>query len=298
MLFNCEKVINLKYLLFVFLFFVVPTSLANTKNEIIWFTDDSNDLSDLLLDKPVSIGTDTLNLVLNELNQYRFDFQYASLARINKQLRFVDNACIGNRIKTAKRAKDNLFSLPVNIHIGLRIYLLNDAIQLPEELLNEQGQLISLTALFDTFPDKIFGAAKGRSFGAFLDNQIAQLPNKNVIRRPGDDRYNAISRLFLKRHIDFIIGFPIRLNDRIKQARMEDIVSSYEIAGNQNYILRHIACNKSEEGQRMIKDVNDVLKSLYSTEAFYNAHINYIPEMERASFNRIYKEIFQKNTFE
>ncbi|MEW6990019.1 hypothetical protein AADZ91_04950 [Colwelliaceae bacterium 6441] len=185
----------MKYLFF-FLFYPVLLGTALAKTEIVWMTDDKRDLQELLLERHNSIGLDTINLVLNNLQAYKIELQYASLSRIDRELQTKKNACVGNRLKTSERLKDNLFSLPVNIHPSLRLYYLKDNIRLPKSILNSQQQLISLNALFEHFPDKIIGKEKNRSFGPLIDKQLSTIDHSNIANHVGVNRYNAISRLF------------------------------------------------------------------------------------------------------
>lgn len=266
------------------------SSTLNAQTLITWLTDDNRDLGDLLLDKSVSISTDSANLVLTALPQYKFDLQYASLARINNQLQNMHNACVGSRIKTEQRAKENIFSLPLNIHPSHRLYYLKDNVSIPAELLNAEGQLTSLQSLFEKLPSRVLGKAKGISFGKYLDQELEKVPFRNIAIRSGDDRYNAISRLFFNHRVDFILDFPTQVEDKIKQYRQSENIVALEIANNDNYVVAHIACHNGEVGKKFIEDANKVLKSLYENNRLYQAHIKHLPPSIHDSFSTFFQQ--------
>jgi len=280
-------------------YFLIALSLLYCSafaQEIVWFTDDKADLHDLLHDKPISIGTDTINLVHKNLSQYQISFQYAPIPRITNQLINIDNACVGNRIKTEERVKDNLFSLPLNFYPSYRLYYLKSNISLPPELFNDKKQLLSLPHLFDALPNTVLAVEKGRSFGPTLDKIIPNLPENNVFVRPGNDGYSAISKLMFIGRVDFIIAFPTEMKERIKNAGIEQEIQSVEIANIDSYIVGHIACSKSPAGEKFIHDVDVILKRIYQTEDYINAHLRYLDEVDHQAFND-YFNVFKKQLF-
>ena len=261
--------------------------------EIVWYTDDKADLHDLFNDKPIAISTDTANLVLKQLPQYKIKFQYAPIPRISSQLTKVENACVANRIKTKERMKENLYSLPLNFYPSYRLYYLKSNIAIPQGLLNEHKQLSSLTELFKILPDAVMAIEKGRSFGPVLDKIIPTIPEKNVFVRSGNEGYSAISNLLFIKRVDFVIAFPTSMNVRIKKANIEHDMLSVEMANIDNYIVGHIACNHSEIGKQFIKDVDEILKRLYDSPAYISAHLRYLNRVDHQAFNN-YFELFKK----
>lgn len=263
---------------------------ANT--EIVWLTDDPRDLSDLLLNKEVSIGTDSVNMVLKRLGPFTLDLQLASLARTEELLLNTDNACIGNRLKTPHRIATNLFSKAVNIHPGLRLYYLQSHLEIPPHLLNSRGQLISLNALFNELQDKKLGIAQQRSFGLVLDEQIAKMSRNNIAMTNGSDRYNQISRLFFRGLVDFIIDFPSQVNIKIKQFGQQDNIVSLEVADVEDYLVSYIGCSKSATGEVFITAVNEILSNPEVKSLMYQTHMKYLPDSEAASFTTKFEQIF------
>ena len=158
-----------KFGIYIFLCFKLAfcSSAYGEKIKLLWLTDDSRNVVNLLSDKQISIDSDTTNLVLNNLvhnnqDQFEFDLQLAQIPRTNRILETTPNACVSNRIKTKQRNQKNLFSLPLNLYLSYRLYYLAEQDDIPANLLDEQQQLISLSALFNVFPKRILGLSKGQ----------------------------------------------------------------------------------------------------------------------------------------
>ena len=70
----------------------------------------------------VSTLTYITRLLMKSLPQYQFSTEFAESLSITRLLKKLLNSCAPNWIKTPERQKDNLYSLPLNIYLGLRLY--------------------------------------------------------------------------------------------------------------------------------------------------------------------------------
>lgn len=286
-------------LLFFIIIFSFLCQASIEKKDLIWLTDDDKDLTDLkMFDKDISIGTDTTNLVLKELSDYNIDFQLVQIPRAGKLMKGMGNVCISNRIKTEERQVDNVFSFPVNIFPGLRLYYLKDQKRLLAEgkdtrIFNEQGELRSLSVLFNIYPDSVIAITKGRSFGEAVDKQLQQVSNHNKLTRAGDGRYYALIQMLIKGRIDFLIDFPVEIKRELTGDTKEHNLSNVPIANIPEYIVGHIACSDSLIGHEVIKKVNNALTKLYRNNKFYQAHTRYILQSDLINFDRYYLEVFK-----
>ena len=272
---------------------------GQAKEKLIWVTDDKMELENYFNDVETSIGTDTTKLVVKSLLKfYDIDIQLAQLPRTDRLLTSLPNLCTSNRIKTKARQKENLFSSPVNLFLSTRLYFLyetrfNQGVDLFQSLINENGELISLQLLFDTFPELVLGLSKGRSFGSALDKQLSNIAQENLIYRGGRGRYKALVNMLLKKRIEFILKFPTEAKRELDINVEKYQVSSLAIVGNDQFILGHIACSQSELGQRVIKQSNEILHKLYRQPVFYQAHSRYLSTMDLINFNRFYQQVYQ-----
>ena len=273
---------------------VLPVSAfeLTDKTPILWLTHDINYLDDLTIDLPVSIATDTNNLVLNSMKNYQFTFQVVPMPRIDNLLKSSESMCVGNRIKTAERLETSVFSLPLNIYPGIRLYFLKADDDIPKSLLNKQSELLSLTSLFQKFPERILGKTKGRSFGKFLDSEIDNLSPKNLLLRSGSGDIFAINIMLFKKRVDYVIEFPIEINDSINGYNQKVDIHSLAIANSPKFIAGRIACTDTDVGRAFIVEVNKVLINLYQTPEFYQAHARYINENDLPDFKRSFTQYF------
>ena len=271
-----------------------------SKIPILWLTDDIADKENYIENNQISIGTDTSNLVLNALTKYQFEFQLAPIPRINLLLKSTENICVGNRVKTKERALNNIFSLPINIYPGLRLYYLNKESGVPKSLLNEDDEINSLAKFFEKQPNKVLGISKGRSFGKYLDDQISQIPKSNIILRGGNGRYEALVYMLLKNRIDFLIDFPTEHKRKVDIAvsitNTHSIVDikSLAIANSPKLISGRIACTKSAFGKAFIAEVDKILLTLYQEPSFYQAHARYINKSDLPAFKTSFNSYFQR----
>ncbi len=287
-------------LIFVFiLLFMTPFTIFEIegKTRILWLTDDSRDQKNYSENNLVSIGTDTTNLLLYALNNYQIDFQLAPISRIDLLLKSQGAICVGNRVRTKDRAQDNIFSLPLNVYPGLRLYYADKNAEVPQRALNQSFEVISLAELFKQRPDKVLGISKGRSFGHYLDDQIKGIAKENIMLRAGNGRYQALIQMLLKNRIDYIIDFPTEVQRKLTEfSQSIDVkvdLKSVAIANSPKFISGRVACTDSVVGRKFIKEVDDVLIQLYQKSIYYQAHARYINKNDLPAFKLSFDKYFQ-----
>lgn len=175
--------------------FLVLINLSPTVSavETIAWLLGNNEISDNLNNQTkISISTDTSRMLIRKLTDFKHTFQIAAPPRQNQLFKQPGTVCNPERIQTPKRINETLFSLPVNLYPSLKLYYPAEHHPLPNELLNQQGQLISLHRLFEYYPNRLLTIVNARSYGSFLDNEINQLKKVNVMKRSGHDQYVAI----------------------------------------------------------------------------------------------------------
>jgi len=286
-------------LLAIFAFYSsISIAAIEDKTQILWLTDDKDDEKNYLEDNQLSIGTDTINLVIKALKNYKLTFQLVTIPRINLLLKSADNICGANRVKTNERALNNIFSLPINVYPGVRLYYNNKHSDVPKSIINQHGEVNSLSELFKMQPDKVIGLSKGRSFGMYLDKQISQIPKENVILRAGTGRYKALMEMLLKKRIDYLIDFPTEVKRRMDLEALNGRINasaditSIAIAKSPAFIFGRIACTKTVVGEAFIAEVNEILLALYKKPTFYQAHARYINKNDLVAFKVLFDQYF------
>lgn len=279
----------MKAFVLTFALLLCNTALSSEKPSILLLTGEPSDLINWFIDDPVAIGVDTTRMLLRRLDNYDIESKSASFSRITELLTTVDNACVATRIKTSERQNDHIFSLPLNVYPGLRLFYLASKDPLPNELFNDQEQIKSLKSLFLMYPRRKLSVAPGRSLGDYLDNQVKSLPDRNVWSRFGENNYEATKLMLFKDRIDYIIDFPTEIAMNMDRYEPTVELASSAISGSPDYIVGRIACNKTAIGQQFISDVDANLRKIYQSTEFVSAHLNHINKAEHAKFLRDYK---------
>ena len=267
--------LKLKYMrviLFTLLIYCLGVHPTHARQPVLLLTDDSSDRENLNVNTPVSVGTDTVRLVLRTLTQYDIEIQHTPNARLNKILENSPATCAYNRIKTPRRSQKNLFSKPVNVYLSHRLYYLSAKGPLPDTLLVD-GAVSSLHNLFLHYPNQKLALGKGRSYGKLLDQQIAGLKPRNKIVLTGQNIFYDLQKMLSKERADFVIAYP----DTISSVLVPDAlpISSYPIAGTDSFILGHFACFPDLTGINFIYDVDKSLRQLFNSGKLLDAHLQH-----------------------
>jgi len=269
------------------------------KINILWLTRNSEDKASLLNFHQNSINSDTTHLLLDALdqdkeNEYIITFQIAQLPRTNLLLASTaKTTCASNRMKTPERELNNVFSTPVNLYMGYRLYYLASKGNFPEQLFSKDKQLTSLLALFAMFPKRVLAITKGRSYGDYFNQQISKLLKNNIYTRLGSQPAKAMGKMLLSRRIDYLLEFPVTFKTEMSLNQQKVNINSIGVVNSPNYILGHIACSDTIAGHKIIKRVNQILHNLYLSREFYLAHTRYIEENDVPVFNQYYTEAFR-----
>jgi uncharacterized protein (TIGR02285 family) len=272
---------------------------SHAENTIHWLNDSVRDSAQQARTANAHLSTlaDTSNLLMKSLPQYQFETKFVQSQSIARMLKKLPNSCAPNRIKTPERLKGNIYSLPLNIYLSLKLYYkkgVNSNI-LPANALDTNNQLKSLAALFTGKTIYTLGVNEGRSFGVFLDAQINALEKHNLVTRSGIESTSSLVKMLLKDRIDYTIEYPVNVHKVLKETKTNIALESIKIAGAPSYIVGYVACSKGQVGEQIIKDINTALVRLYHNDNFYQAHTRYLDKADIPNFNRAYQEVFHVN---
>lgn len=286
-----------KLLLLILLLFLCSSGINSyAQKKTHWLTDRINISTQLAQANsfPVSTVIDTTHLLMKSLPEYQFDIELAQSPRIARLLNKLPNSCSPNRIKTPERLKDNTYSLPLSISLGLRLYFKESkAATLPKNAFNDEQQLISLPSLFTDKSTYTLGIEKGRSYGVFLDAEIGALEKHNLVVRSGGESIKSLVKMLFKTRIDYMIEYPVGIKQALKDRTLDITLDSLRIANSPDYIVGYVACHKGSLGEEIIEDINKELLQLYSSYSFYQAHIRYLDKADLVNFNRAYQIVFK-----
>lgn len=253
---------------------------------------DALDIANFRQPKTSNVASDLNNLLFGELSQLPIDVQIMPIARLNLRLKATPNGCAISRVKTTARLKENVFSLPMSLYMGLRLYFLPST-QMNANLSDDKNRLKSLKTMFDTYPTRVLGTNRGRSYGEKLDHQMALLDRSNLVERGGKNSEVSASKMLLRKRVDYLIEFPVFIKLMMDAEPSKPTLASWGIADSTAYIIGHIACAKTDTGKAFIRQIDEALMRMYQTPAFYQAHIRYLDASDIPQFNQYFEQVFK-----
>lgn len=205
------------------------------------------------------------------------------LTPLNRQNRILDQldyaACSLYRFKNHERSKKYAFSEMVYFQLHYKLYQQIHLPPLRADILNDKGQVRSLSALFTTAQDNTLLTIPAYSYGNVLDEQLAALPIKAKVEWSGNDPHNRLSSMFFAQRADFALMFPAEVADYARK-NLNASFRRYDIAGVDSVTKGYMMCNKHPDSYAFIDKVNQALPALYSTQAYLKAHMDYYDESE------------------
>jgi len=295
-----HTIFSLVYLLMLLPFLVVANDKASEstieKQQLIWFVEDKEE-NKHLLDESYEISSPSTHierLIITSLQKYNVVVKRSSSSRISHSIKNQNNVCTANRANTKERQAYSLFSSPQSFYLTHKLYRYKAKRPLSHTLLNEKGQIKSLSHIFEIYPKHIIGIAQGVSFGEFLDKQISELKKNNIYYRGGTGRVVALESMLYSDRFDFLLALPIDMVPSIKQKQQ---LEYYPIADAPPYLIAHINCSKSDLGKKAIKDINLILEQLYQSPEYYKAHQKWFSEQELSHLQQYLKNRFTDKVY-
>jgi len=231
--------------------------------------------------KLASTLSSTLNIVFEQLEQYRIEYRLLNDFSDYSNYANTENTCISDMMKTTKREGSFLFSKPISLYLGLHLYS-TSPLNIDEPL--------KLAQLFRQYPNAKLGTVLGRSYGEGLDNEIKELSKGNIIYTSA--KVDKITKLLQDKRYDVLIDYPLDINFYWQQLSDEKLYS-YQLASANKFVLGHLMCSKTASGEALISDLNQALDKLYQNDTLYNIQFSFIAAEDRAEFNQYFKKEFK-----
>lgn len=219
------------------------------------------------------------NLLLLRNISKKVDVQFRPTMRLLAELEeeTEKSVCSLFKLKTDKRSESFDFSLPISFLSTNRLYLQKSMPPLDPALLNDEGELKTLSSLF-TDNNKIIMLWDLVSYGNIIDEAINNIPSKNKIIIQGLTSHDSLAKMIERGRTDYAIIFPSEIAAFKSNTQAFDLLS-YRIAGVKPISTGHLMCNKNEVSKAFLQEVNDTLIALYKTPAFIEANtLNVSPE--------------------
>lgn len=193
------------------------------------------------------------DLLIRAIPDARHEVVTMTFARREDELRDGVLLCSPGMFRTPVRERYLVYSRPALIHLDNRlVFLGKNAARFPP------GAEVDLEQVFK---DKrlVGGIITGRSFAPNIDALIRRHGGSHNLQmralKPAE-----VVELLLNGKIDYTIMFPHEATFLEQQAGRSGVLINRPIAGTPPYILTHVACTRSEWGERVISRVNRILR--------------------------------------
>jgi len=220
-----------------------------------------------------------LDLLIDKNESYNIELQIESLQSINKQA--TNNTCYSNKLKNEQRQQKYIFSRPMSIYIGLRLFS-----KYPLNI----TEPVNIESLLKENPDKTLSVIKGRSYSNSIDKQLTSLQAAQVDFMLGD--IDSYLDTFSANKNNLIIEYPSTIAHSAILSNSSELYS-YQIKGAYTYNLGHIMCKKTKKNKQFIQSINKTLTSLYSSQYFIDILYSEADKNSQKDFYRYYDKEFK-----
>lgn len=237
---------------------------------------------------PFSAGVDTAQMLVNTIG-YEGPVLEVSLKRSFNQIDNGKPVCVINKIKSDERAKKYAYSLPLNFFQTQRLFQLSALPPLSANLLDENGAVISISDVLNTYKTSAIVLPETYSFGARVDADLHNADPQQKITLSNATFFTRFMDLFSAKRAEFALIYPASLYRQFGNNMSVD-ARSYSISGNPEFVSGHVICGKSPAALKFIEKVNVAIKSIYANPKFIQAHTQYLPSQSRVLIEQAIKE--------
>ena len=264
---------------------------AKDEKAITFVTDNPDFIAYISQGQPHDLLIDAHLALFNDLS-FTPDLVLIPTDKIESMLDNGEPTCTFYRVKNPDRESRYIFSLATEFFLSHRLYQRASLGPLDSSLLNDKGEVKSLIDIFRAHPGRKLIVLGNRSYGEFLDTLIRRLPGALIYSRRGNNQFREDILMLSRGHGEYILSLPYNHTNEYIRSVSEPLLS-YPLAGNMPYQTGHVMCNNTPATRAFIKRVNSVLPDVYESEAFRQAHLNYVDAASREETIRILDEFRQ-----
>lgn len=273
--------------------------------QMVWLTDAVNNQPVYKNSRPVDISGETMALMLPAFASYQIQTMVVNNQRAMEVLRLKPNVCAGNKIVTAKRLQLSYASkLPQVVFPGLRIFARAEsaAAEVLVGLLDAQGRVSMRDVLLNASKLK-FVVVGGRNYGSELDALIhaPQWKNRFWVRQ-ADDMAAGVVDMVRSGRIDLMLEYPnVAAHYQAQQiigtpdahGTPTTSLVSFPVTESPAFLLGHILCSRTPQGQAMIQQFDQALVQVTQTKAYLDAHLHWFDPDYHDEFRKIYNQVYR-----
>ncbi|WP_371195068.1 hypothetical protein [Glaciecola sp. SC05] len=219
-------------------------------------------------------------LLLNEISNL-VDVRFLPTMRLLTELDTPNNQAVCSlfKLQTSAREKDYYFSLPISFLSNNRLFLRRGLPALSPNLLNDEGEVISLAAIFGPSSTQKIMLWEQISYGETVDKGLNEIPDSNKDFIQVESSHGSLVKMIDRGRTDYAILYPTEIADFEKEFYPLDLLS-YPIAGVGAVSTGHLMCNKNQASIELLLKVDKAISALYESSEFIQANTLNISDSE------------------
>ena len=234
----------------------IPASQAAPK--LIWLLRDLPPLSVFHgAQKGQGVIDQVMPVLMASMPQYQHEVLKVNRARALQMLEEPSLTCDPALIWNPVRANSIVYSIPVAFLHSNGLVIERDNQQLMDPFVHEQK--VDLPGLLKAHALKL-GIVGKRSYGEWIDAQLSQSPQSQVVMHYGNDPLSSLLQMQSAGRIQALLGYWPEIQAKADQQGLSvEPLKFYPIQGAPEYQSIYIGCSDTPEGREVIRNVNAVL---------------------------------------
>jgi len=209
-------------------------------------------------------------LLMAELPQYQHQVHYSNLARVEQTLAApTAQTCIFSLIYNETRAKTMRYSISAVTSINVMLHVRAD------HPLVQQWRSTSGVSLSEVTADQAINGMveHNRGYPAIV-KKFLDIPGRNLTSQSLQN-VNPVDLLLASR-FDYLIEYPDRVRYFQSISPQKSQLVDLPIRGLDPFMYSYVACQKGDEGNLRIRDINHALQKLRATKAYQEVMMRWL----------------------
>jgi uncharacterized protein (TIGR02285 family) len=234
--------------------------------------------------------------VKERLPNYQHTRSVSNIKRVLATLKNGRHGCASSLFWTPERAKIVEFSIPYLFVFPTRLIIRKDDLNSYKPYMNETGQVYLKRLLTES--KLILGYAKSRSYSKTVDPLIAVYANKdNSLISYNEAVTKSLVKMLHGRRFDYGIAYNYELTQLLGDLGLDaKKFTTLGIAESNQPQFNYMGCPKNEWGQKVISEINAILKDGRSNPEFYDHYLRWMDETSIMEYNELIKIGFEKHS--
>lgn len=218
-----------------------------------------------------------LRILVGQIDEYDIELKYERDRRLKTN---IQRQCYSNKLKTPEREQHFIFSKPMALYLGLRLYS-HKPLSVTEP--------VELASFVNQQDDGVLGVVENVSYTEPVDQQIKEIFADKLVIVQGENDLGL--KAFTAGRVDYVLAYP-SVMAKFWQQHSSQPLFSYSLAHANSYNLGHIMCPKGDDNQKFIRYIDQSLSDVYSSQYFYELHLSVMDDSSQKSFEHFFNEAF------